>query len=79
MATVGYISVSTDKLNDERQKLNILNFVNDHLKVGVDEWIEVKASTRKSAEKRKGRFRDIRLKGVNPPTLPGFMGRVGQR
>jgi DNA invertase Pin-like site-specific DNA recombinase len=27
--------------------------VNDHLKGTVDEWIEVKASTRKSAEKRK--------------------------
>jgi len=53
MATVGYIRVSTDKQNYDGQKLSILNFVNDHLKGGVNEWIEVKASTRKSAEKRK--------------------------
>ncbi|MBC2734151.1 MAG: recombinase family protein [Desulfobacteraceae bacterium] len=53
MATVGYIRVSTDKQNTDGQKLSILNYVNDHLKGGVDDWIEVKASTRKSAEKRK--------------------------
>ncbi len=53
MATVGYIRVSTDKQTTDGQKLSILNYVNDHLKGGVDEWIEVKASTRKSAEKRK--------------------------
>ena len=53
MATVGYIRVSTDKQTTDGQKLSILNYVNDHLNGGVDEWIEVKASTRKSAEKRK--------------------------
>ncbi len=53
MATVGYIRVSTDKQTTDGQKLSILNYVNDHLKVGVDDWIEVKASSRKSAEKRK--------------------------
>jgi len=53
MATVGYIRVSTDKQNYDGQKLSILNFVNDRQMGGVDEWIEVKASKRKSAEKRK--------------------------
>jgi len=53
MAIVGYIRVSTDKQNYDGQKLSILNYANDQLKGRVDEWIEVKASTRKSAEKRK--------------------------
>ncbi len=53
MATVGYIRVSTDKQTTDGQKLSILNYVNDHLTGGVDDWIEVKASSRKSAERRK--------------------------
>ncbi len=53
MAIVGYIRVSTDKQNYDGQKLSILNYANDQLRGRVDEWIEVKASTRKSAEKRK--------------------------
>jgi len=53
MATVGYIRVSTDKQTTDNQKLAILSYANDHLQGGVDEWIEVTASTRKSAEKRK--------------------------
>ena len=53
MAAVGCTRVSTDKQTTDGQKLSILNFVNDHLKSGVDDWIEVKAGSRKSAEKRK--------------------------
>lgn len=52
MAIVGYIRVSTDKQNYDGQKLSIPNYANDQLKGRVDEWIEVKASTRKFAEKR---------------------------
>ncbi len=64
MATVGYIRVSTDKQNADWQKLSILNYVNDHLKGGVDDWIEVKASTRKSAERRKlDELKDLLKKG----------------
>ena len=53
MANVGYIRVSSDKQSYDGQKLSVLTYVNDQLKGGVDEWIEVKASTRNSAEKRK--------------------------
>ena len=64
MAIVGYIRVSTDKQNYDGQKLSILNYANDHLKGRVDAWIEVKASTRKSAEKRKlGELRETLKKG----------------
>ena len=52
MATVGYVRVSTDKQTTDNQKLSILNYVNHHLKGGVDDWITVKASTRRSAHKR---------------------------
>jgi DNA invertase Pin-like site-specific DNA recombinase len=64
MATVGYIRVSTDKQNTDGQKLSILNYVNDNLKGGVDDWIAVKASTRKSAERRKlDELKDVLKKG----------------
>jgi DNA invertase Pin-like site-specific DNA recombinase len=53
MATVGYIRVSTDKQTTDNQKLAILTYANDHLQGGVDKWIEVTASSRKSAERRK--------------------------
>lgn len=64
MATVGYIRVSTDKQTTDGQKLSILNYVNDHMRGGVDDWIEVKASTRKSAERRKlDELKDLLKKG----------------
>ena len=53
MATIGYIRVSTDKQTTDNQKLSVLNYVNDHLRGQVDEWITVQASTRRSAHKRK--------------------------
>ena len=51
--TSGYIRVSTDKQTTDNQKLSVLNYVNDHLRGQVDEWITVQASTRRSAHKRK--------------------------
>ena len=52
MAITGYIRVSTDKQTTDNQRLRILEYVN---KQGgtVDHWVEVQASSRKSAERRK--------------------------
>ena len=52
MATIGYIRVSTDKQTTDNQRLRILEHVNQH-GGKVDHWIEVQASSRKSAESRK--------------------------
>ncbi len=50
--TIGYIRVSTDKQTTDNQRLSILEHVNK--KGGnVDHWVEVQASSRKSAERRK--------------------------
>lgn len=52
MAVIGYIRVSTTVQNTENQKLAILEYANTH-KMGVDHWIEVTSSSRKSARIRK--------------------------
>jgi len=52
MATIGYIRVSTDKQTTDNQRLRILEHVNG-IGSKVDEWIQVQASSRKSAESRK--------------------------
>ena len=52
MATWGYVRVSTDRQNNENQKLAVLEYANGkHLK--IDRWIETKASSRKSSKERR--------------------------
>ena len=58
MATIGYIRVSTDKQTTDNQRLRILEHVNRegssaYGAATVDHWVEVQASSRKSAESRK--------------------------
>jgi len=48
----GYIRVSTNNQNTENQRLAILDYANGK-RMKVDNWIEVKASTRKSPMVRK--------------------------
>jgi hypothetical protein len=84
MATVDYIRVSTDKQTTDGQKASIFNYVNDHLKGGVDNWVEVRASTRKSAEKRKLDGKEQKItgylaKGVNLANMARFYGYHGPR
>lgn len=51
MATWGYLRVSTNQQKTENQRLAILEYANKN-KATVDHWIEVKASTRKTAKVR---------------------------
>jgi DNA invertase Pin-like site-specific DNA recombinase len=52
MAIWGYVRVSTDRQNNENQKLAVLEYANGkHLK--IDHWIETKASSRKSSKERR--------------------------
>lgn len=49
---LGYIRVSTDKQDNNKQKHLILEYAHEH-KIKIDEFIEVEESSRKSAKKRK--------------------------
>jgi DNA invertase Pin-like site-specific DNA recombinase len=52
MATWGYVRVSTDSQNTETQKLAVLQYANEkHAK--IDNWMEIKASSRKSPKERR--------------------------
>ncbi|MGA1871464.1 MAG: recombinase family protein [bacterium] len=52
MSIYGYIRVSTDKQNNENQRLAILDYCNKN-NLRVDNWIEVTMSSRKSIKDRK--------------------------
>jgi hypothetical protein len=52
MATWGYLRVSTNHQKTENQRLAILEYANKN-KATIDNWIEVKASTRKAAKVRR--------------------------
>lgn len=52
MATWGYLRVSTNCQKTENQRLAILEYANKN-KTTIDHWIEVKASTRKTAKARR--------------------------
>lgn len=52
MTTFGYIRVSSDKQELESQKLAILDFCNKE-KLNIDEWTEIKVSSRRTTKKRK--------------------------
>lgn len=52
MATWGYLRVSTNEQNTENQRLAVLEYANKN-KLTLDHWIEVKASSQKSAKSRK--------------------------
>lgn len=52
MATWGNLRVSTNYQKTENQRLAILEYANKN-KMSIDHWIEVKASTRKTAKVRK--------------------------
>ena len=52
MTTFGYIRVSTDQQDFECQKLAILDFCNKE-KLNVDEWKEIKISSRKTTKRRR--------------------------
>lgn len=53
MATVGYLRVSTDKQSVNNQRLAIHEYCNRHKDMGVDDWLEVSASTRRTSTERK--------------------------
>ena len=52
MAIWGYIRVSTDKQNTQNQKMAILEYSNRQ-KITIENWIEIKASTRRTPAERK--------------------------
>ncbi len=52
MTTFGYIRVSSDKQELKSQKLAILDFCNKE-KLNIDEWTEIKVSSRKNTKKRR--------------------------
>ena len=52
MAAWGYVRVSTDQQRTETQKLAILEYANKQNEK-IDNWVEVKASSRKSSTERR--------------------------
>ena len=52
MAAWGYVRVSTDQQRTETQKLAILEYANRQSEK-IDNWVEVKASSRKSSTERR--------------------------
>lgn len=52
MAAWGYVRVSTDQQRTETQKLAILEYANKQNEQ-IDNWVEVKASSRKSSTERR--------------------------
>lgn len=52
MVTWGYLRVSTNDQNTENQRLAVLDYANRN-KLSIDHWIEVTASSQKSAKSRK--------------------------
>jgi DNA invertase Pin-like site-specific DNA recombinase len=52
MAIWGYIRVSTDKQNTQNQKMAILEYANKH-SLTIKNWIEIKASTRRTPSERR--------------------------
>ena len=52
MKTVAYLRVSKDTQDAKNQKLSILEFARKH-KLGVDEFVEVSASSTRSSKERK--------------------------
>lgn len=61
MKTIGYIRVSTDKQDLEKQRHLLLEYANTH-KIIIDEFIEVEISSRKDASKRKINLLTSKLK-----------------
>jgi DNA invertase Pin-like site-specific DNA recombinase len=52
MANIGYIRVSSDQQDLEKQRYLLLEYANSH-KLMIDEFIEVEISSRKTTELRK--------------------------
>lgn len=75
MATWGYLRVSTNDQKTENQRLAVLEYANQN-GLTIDHWIEVKASTRKSASVRK--IDELRQLGKGEILITAELSRLGR-
>ena len=75
MATWGYLRVSTNEQNTENQRLAVLEYANKN-KLTIDHWIEVKASSQKSARSRK--IDELKALDSGDVLITAEMSRLGR-
>ncbi len=75
MAKWGYLRVSTNDQNTENQRLAVLEYANKN-KLNIDHWIEVKASSQKSARSRK--IHELKTLGKDDVLITAELSRLGR-